>query len=166
VPQHTVAVTPTLDGIAASLVVALATIVGVTQSQELVLLFVVLPVLVAPVVIGFVAWRSSGKPPPVRTSTILADGQPAEAEILAIKSMGGIVDMRPMVRFSLRVTSGPDEAPFDLEVTQSVPRGLVREFRVGASVEVRVTADRSAGAIVWGGPGAGPGANSAPDGRR
>jgi hypothetical protein len=118
----------------------------------LVLLFVVLPFLIAPLVIAFVAWRSSGQPKPIRTSVILAEGQPAEGEVLSIKPLGTIIDMRPMVRFSLRISAGRDEAPFELEITQSFPRSLVREFRVGDVVDVRVTADRSAGAIVWGGP--------------
>jgi hypothetical protein len=117
-----------------------------------VLLFVVLPFVVAPAVIAFVAWRSSGKPPPLRTSAILADGLPAEAEVLAVRMSGSFLDVRPMVRFSLRVNTGPDDAPFDLQVVQSIPRGVVREIRPGDTVEVRVTPDRSAGAVVWGGP--------------
>jgi len=128
-------------------------LVGVTQVQALVLLFVVLPFVVAPAVIGFVAWRSKGKPAPLRTSTILASGDPAEAEVISIKPLGGFLDTRPMVRFGLRIQAGgAQEAPFDLVITQSIPRSVAREFRVGDLVEVRVTADRSAGAIVWGGP--------------
>lgn len=123
---------------------------GVTQTQALVVLFVVLPFPVAGAVIAFVAWRSSSDPPPVRTSVILADGHPAEAEVLSVKPMGGLLDVRPMVRFSLRVHAGPDEAPFELEVIQSLPRGAAREIHPGDLVEVRLTADRSAGAVVWG----------------
>jgi hypothetical protein len=112
---------------------------------------VVLPFAVAAVVIPFVAWRSSGQPRPVRTSEILAHGIPAQAEVLSVRQLGGPLDTRPMVRFMLRVTGGADGAPFELEVIQSLPRGVVREFRPGDLVEVRLTPDRSAGAVVWSG---------------
>ncbi len=125
---------------------------GVTQVQALVLLFVLLPFLVAAAVIAFVSWRSKGDPPPIRTSTILAEGYPAEAEVVAVKTLGGFLDMRPMVRFALRVNAGPGEAPFDLEVVQSLPADVARRIRAGDVLDVRVTADRSAGAVVWGGP--------------
>jgi hypothetical protein len=127
-------------------------VVGVTQTQALLVLFVLLPFPVAAAVIAFVAWRSSGDPPPVRTSVILAEGDPATAEVRSIKALGGLLDLRPMVRFSLWVDLGPDESPFELEVVQSLPRGAAREIHPGDLVEVRVTADRAAGAIVWGGP--------------
>jgi hypothetical protein len=126
-------------------------VLGVTQTQALLVLFVLLPFPVAGAVIAFVAWRSSGDPPPVRTSVILADGRAAEAEVLSVKALGGLLDLSPMVRFVLRVSAGPDEAPFELEVIQSLPRGAAREIRAGDLLEVRVTADRSAGAVVWGG---------------
>jgi hypothetical protein len=112
---------------------------------------VVLPFAVAAVVIPFVAWRSSGKPKPVRTSEILAHGIPAQAEVLSVRQLGGPLDVRPMVRFMLRVTGGPERGPFELEVIQSLPRGVVREFRAGDMVEVRLTPDLSAGAVVWSG---------------
>jgi hypothetical protein len=135
----------------AAIALLLAATLGAHQSQALVLLFVVLPFLVAGVVIAFVAWRSSGGPPPIRTSAILASGRSAQAEVLSLKVMGTVVDMRPMVRFALRVDAGPDEAPFDLEVVQSLPRGVARDIKPGDVVEVRVTPDHSAGAVVWGG---------------
>jgi hypothetical protein len=125
-------------------------VVALTQSQALVLLFVVLPFLVAFPVLAFVSWRWRNKPAPVRTSTILEVGDPAEAEVLAIRPLGGLLDARPMVRFSLRVFSLPGEEPFELEVTQSMPRGVARQIRVGETVDVRVLPDRSAGAVVWG----------------
>jgi hypothetical protein len=127
-------------------------VLAITQSQALVVLFVVLPIPVAAAVIGFVVWRSSGEPPPVRTSAILADGDRAEATVLSVRALGGPLDMRPMLRFSLRVSAGPGEGPFDLEVVQSLPRGAVRDIHPGDVLEVRVTADRSAGAVVWHGP--------------
>jgi hypothetical protein len=118
----------------------------------LLVLFVLLPFAVAGLVIPFVAWRSSGNPPPVRISEILAHGQPGEGEVVSVKALGGVLDMRPMVRFVLRVSVAIDEDPFELEVIQSLPRGVVREIRPGDVLEVRLTADRSAGAVVWGGP--------------
>jgi hypothetical protein len=124
-------------------------VLGATQTQALVVLFVVLPFVVAGVVIAFVSWRSSSDTPPIRTSVILATGDPAAAEVLSIKAVGLFLDVRPMVRFLLRVNAGPDEASFELEVFQSLPRSVVRTIRTGDVLEVRVTADRSAGAIVW-----------------
>jgi hypothetical protein len=156
---------PTLDTIAASLVALiaallptsgrawfLATSISSNQEKELIFLFVVLPFLVAGLVIAFVSWRSSHGPPPVRTSVILAEGQPAEAEVLAVKPLGSFLEVRPMVRFSLRVRPGGGEESFELEVVQSLPRGAFREIHTGDVVEVRLTADHTAGAIVWGWP--------------
>jgi hypothetical protein len=134
--------------------VTLATSLSSSQSQELLFLFVVLPFLVAGAVIAFVNWRWSGKPAPVRTSTILAEGEPAEAEIVSVRPLGSFLELRPMVRFLLRVRAGSDE-PFDLEVIQSLPRGAMRDFRAGEMVEVRLTPDHSAGAVVWNVPPAG-----------
>ena len=121
--------------------------VAITQVQALVVLFVVLPFVVAAGVIAFVSWRSSDGPPPVRTSDILATGDPGEAEVLAIRSFGGLLDTRPMVRLDLRVTTAANPA-FDLQVTQSLPRPYARALRVGDRVEVRVLPDRSGAAVV------------------
>jgi hypothetical protein len=122
-------------------------VVAITQVQALVVLFVVLPFVVAAGVIAFVSWRSSDGPPPVRTSDILATGDPGEAEVLAIRSFGGLLDTRPMVRLDLRVTTAASPA-FDLQVTQSLPRPYARALRVGDRVEVRVLPDRSGAAVV------------------
>src|SRR6516164_120722 len=54
----------------------LASLFGLSPTQALVVLFVVLPFAVAAVVIPFVAWRHSGDPKPVLTSEILAHGVP------------------------------------------------------------------------------------------
>jgi hypothetical protein len=140
---------PNLVRIAIPHAVPLAAVLGATQTQALVVLFVLLPFVVAAVVIAFVSWRSSNDPPPVRTSVILATGDPATAEVLSVKAVGLLLDVRPMVRFLLRVDAGPDEASFELEVFQSLPRAAARAIQTGDVVEVRVTADRSAGAIVW-----------------
>jgi hypothetical protein len=118
-----------------------------TQVQALVLLFVVLPFIVAAAVIGFINWRSSSDPPPVRTSTILETGEPGEGEVLGIRSFGGLLDTRPMVRLDLRVTT-PGSPAFDLQVTQSLPRPFARALRVGDHLELRVLRDRTAAAIV------------------
>jgi len=123
-----------------------------TQVQALVLLFVVLPFVVAGGVIAFINWRSSATPPPVRTSTILATGDPGDGEVLAIRSFGGLLDTKPMVRLDLRVTTAGRPA-FDLQVTQSLPRPFARGLRVGDHVEVRVLPDRSAAAVVPAPPG-------------
>ena len=93
----------------------------------------------------------SEHPRPVLTSEILEHGLPGEAEILSVRNMGTIVDLRPMVRFELRVRADSDGEPFALEVFQSLPRQIVRDFRPGDTVEVRLTPDHSAGAVVWGG---------------
>jgi len=121
--------------------------VAVSQALALLLLFVVLPFLVAGLVIAFVSWRSSGDPPPVRTSDVLATGEPGSAEVLTVKPMGGFLDPRPMVRMGLRIRVGASD-PFDLEVTQSIPRAHLRDIKPGETVEVRVTADHSVGAVL------------------
>jgi hypothetical protein len=125
-----------------------------TQVQALVLLFVVLPFIVAGGVIAFINWRSSAEPSPVRTSTVLATGEPGDGEVLAIRSFGGLLDTRPMVRLDLRVTTAGEPA-FELQVTQSLPRPFARGLRVGDHVEVRVLADRTAAAVVASNPDAG-----------
>jgi hypothetical protein len=121
--------------------------VALTQVQALVILFVLLPFIVAGGVIAFVSWRSSGGPPPVRTSDILANGHEGDAEILAIRSFGGLLDTRPMIRLDLRITMG-GEPPFELQVTQSLPRPYARGLRTGDRVQVRVLADRAGAAVV------------------
>ncbi len=135
----------------------MASLFGLTTTQALVVLFVLLPFALAAVIVPLVAWRWSREPRPVLTSEILAGGLPAEAEIISVRPLGTFLDVRPMVRFQLLVTVSPGEDRFELEVVQSLPRGVVRDFRPGDIVEIRVTEDRSAGAIVWGGarPGGG-----------
>jgi hypothetical protein len=95
-------------------------------------------------------WRNSRGPRPVLTSEILAGGVRGEAEIVSVKTLGSILDVRPMVRFQLKVKASPEEPSFDLEVVQSLPRYVISEFRSGDVVEVRFTPDRTAGAVVWG----------------
>jgi len=126
-------------------------VLAITQVQALVVLFVVLPFVVAAGVIWFVSWRSKGDAPPVRTSTILADGDPGDAEVLAIRAFGGMLDTRPMVRLDLRISTG-GRPPFDLQVTQSLPRPFARALRIGDRVEVRVLPDGSGAAVIPGAP--------------
>ena len=121
--------------------------IALSQVQALVILFVLLPFLVAAGVIAFISWRSSGDPPPVRTSDILATGETGHAEILAIRSFGGLFDTRPMVRLDLRITPRDGDV-FDLQVTQSFPRAYARTLKPGDRVEVRVLADRAHAAVV------------------
>lgn len=127
-----------------------ASLFGLSQEEGLVLLFLVLPFVVAGVLVPFMVWRSSRGPRPILTSEILASGIRGEAEILSVRTLGSILEVRPMVRFELRVTPGPDEQPFQLQVVQSLPRSVISEFRSGDVVEVRFTPDHAAGAVVWG----------------
>lgn len=120
---------------------------AITTTVALLLLFVVLPFVVAGGVIAFVAWRSDRAAPPVRTSDVLRDGDPVTAEVLSVRNLGTVLDVRPMVRVRIRINPEGDR-PYVLEVTQSVPRSGVREIRVGDRVEARVLADRSAAALV------------------
>ncbi len=113
--------------------------------------FILLPIVVAGVLVPIMVWRTSRGPRPILTSEILASGVPAEAEILSVRPLGSILDLRPMVRFVLRVVDGADGGPFELEVVQSLPRAALGTFRPGDRVEVRLTPDHTAGAVVWGG---------------
>ena len=120
-----------------------------STNQALVVLFVLLPFVVAAIIVPFVAWRSRNWPKPVLTSEILATGERATGEILAVKVLGTIVDLRPMVRINLNVSPFTDEPPFELEVVQSFPRSVVYGLRPGERVDVRLTPDHTAGAVVW-----------------
>ncbi len=123
---------------------------ALSQGVALLGLFVVLPFVVAGAVIVFVSWRSSRGPAPLRTSEILASGDRAEADVLSVRNLGTVLDVRPMVRLDLRIRMGGSAAPFDRSVTQSVPRAMVRDLEPGAVVEVRVTPDRADAAVVVG----------------
>lgn len=128
----------------------LALVFGLTQIQALVVLFILLPIGLAGVLVPLlVRWMSKG-PKPILTSDLLAHGTLAEGEVLRVRNVGNLLDPRPMVRFKLRVTAAAADEPFELEVVQSVPRSLVSSFRPGDLVRVRLSEDRSAGAIEWG----------------
>jgi hypothetical protein len=125
-------------------------LLALSDSAGLVLIFVVLPVVLAAVLVPIMVWRNSRGPRPILTSEILADGLPGEAEIVSVRNVGNLLDPRPMVRFQLKVRASREEPPFDLTVTQSLPRHAIGEFRSGDTIEVRFTPDRTAGAVVWG----------------
>ncbi len=127
----------------------LASLFGLSANQALVVLFVLLPFAVAAVIVPFVAWRSRNWPKPVLTSEILATGERATGEIQAVKVLGTIVDLRPMVRLNLNVSAYGGEEPFELEVVQSFPRSVIYGLRPGERVEMRLTPDHTAGAVVW-----------------
>ncbi|MHB8467021.1 MAG: hypothetical protein ACYDH6_15105 [Acidimicrobiales bacterium] len=110
------------------------------------IIFVVVPLLLVGPILWFVSWQSRNDPPPVLTSDVLAHGDDARAEIVSIKSLGGFLDTRPMVRVRLRVQA-PD-APIELDIVQSIPRAMLRELREGTSVSVRITPDHATAALV------------------
>jgi hypothetical protein len=111
---------------------------------------VLLPFALAAVIFPLVAWRSKGAPKPALTSDILAHGEPGRARIVAIRNLGTLVDVRPMVRFTLQVKAFGEDVPFDMEVVQALPRSLVPAYKPGDIVDVRFTPDRTAGAVVLG----------------
>lgn len=135
-------------GIPPALTISL--VFGLTQVQALVILFVVLPLVAAAVIVPALVWWLSRGPKPLLTSELLASGTPAEGTIRSIRSMGTILDARPMIRFRLDVTPDGGGEPFELEVVQSFPRSMLGVLRPGDIVRVRLSPDRSAGAIEWG----------------
>ena len=125
-------------------------VLGFSQLQGLVIIFVLLPIVVAVVMVPLmVRWLSRG-PRPMLTSELLASGTPAEGRILSIRSLGNILDVRPMVRFDLEATVESGEEPFQLQIVQSFPRSMVGVFQPGDIVRLRLSPDRSTGAIEWG----------------
>jgi hypothetical protein len=122
---------------------------GLSTNQALVVLFVLLPFAVAAIIIPLVAWRSRNWPKPMLTSEILATGERADGEIVSVRNLGTIVDLRPMVKVVLNVTTRDGAEPFELEVVQSFPRSVIYSLRPGERVDVRLSPDRSAGAVVW-----------------
>ena len=83
------------------------------------------------------------------TSEILATGERADGEIVSVRNLGTIVDLRPMVKVVLNITTHDGGEPFELEVVQSFPRSVIYSLRPGERVDVRLSPDRSAGAVVW-----------------
>jgi hypothetical protein len=115
-----------------------------TQTLALFLLFIVLPLVVAPIVVAVVARRSPELPNEYRTSSLLADGRPVTAQLTGWRNRAMFfLDRRPMVALSVTLDTG--EA---LTITQSVPRPVLSKLRKGMDVEVRLAADGKAGAVV------------------
>jgi hypothetical protein len=118
-----------------------------SATAQLLLLFVVLPLIVAPIVIAIVVRRAPTVPPGHLISELLENGEPAEAELIAWKNKGPfLLDGRPMVAFNLSVRS-EDEA-YQLVIVQSVPRPLIGRLVKGMTLDIRVSPDHTAGAIV------------------
>jgi hypothetical protein len=125
--------------------------VALSQASGLLLLFVVLPFVVGGIVMGLLSWRSTGVAPAHRTSALLEHGEPGRAEVLDLRTLGSFVDVRPMVAFHLSVRAGregEDSEAFELVVTQSIPRRLAAALQPGMILEVRLSDDHTAGAIV------------------
>lgn len=119
---------------------------GVSQGTLLVLLFVVLPLVLAYVVAQVVQWRSDPFPPERRTSVLLRDGDPTTGTILGWQTPAqSFLDRHPMVTFRVAL-AGEEER--EIEITQSVPRAVLRGLQRGMTVDVRLSADRVDGAIV------------------
>ena len=126
-------------------------LLALTPATELLLLFIALPFAVGAIVMGLVSWRSQGGAPVHRTSVLLEHGEPARAELLELRTLGSFVDVRPMVAFRLAVRTGPagdDADPFELVVTQPVARRVAAALQPGMVLEVRLSADHTAGALV------------------
>jgi hypothetical protein len=100
-------------------------------------------------VISFVARRAPEVDPSRRTSTLLREGEPVRAELVTWDKRGApFMDRQPMVSMRLRVMP-VGEAAFDLTVVQPLPAAFLRELEEGMSVEVRLSPDRTAGAVVF-----------------
>ena len=113
----------------------------------LLLLFVVVPVVVAVGVVALVQWRSPDVPAEHLTSELLRDGTPAKGTLVEWHITGqSFLDRRPMVDF--RVALREDEAA-ELSITQSVPRDVLHRIKPGMPVEVRLSKDGVAGAVVF-----------------
>lgn len=122
----------------------MGTVLAISQSSALLLLFVVLPVVLAPIVIAYVDRHSPAAKEGERTSDLLRDGEETRAELIRWRLLTTFLfDPRPMVEFELRFEDG-----HELTTTQAVPRPLVGDIRTGMEMIVSVNADRSAGAVV------------------
>jgi hypothetical protein len=123
----------------------------VGQTVSLLVLFVAVPIVVGLVIMTVMTRRSPPPAPGTRTSELLATGEPADAEVLDVRALGSIFDVRPMVRLRLEVHPLTGAA-FELTVVQSLPRRAVRTLTPGTQVKARLGPDRTTGAIVLAGP--------------
>jgi len=128
----------------------IANLFGLSQTQALVVIFLLAPLGVALVLVPLYAWASSRGLRPLLTSEILASGLPGEGQILSVRNLGSVLDLKPMVRLSLAVSPAGGDASFEVEVVQAFPRAVALSWRPGDLVEVRFTPDRRAAAVVWG----------------
>ena len=117
---------------------------SLSDSSALLLLFVVLPLVLAPIVIVYVDRRSPKVVEGARTSELLQDGEPVQAELVGWRILTTFFfDPRPMIEFTVRFADGAE-----LVTTQAVPRLLVGDLRTGMELVVSVNAERTAGAVV------------------
>ena len=140
----------TLSGIGSALFALVGSLFGLSQTQALVVLFVVLPLALAAVIVPLAVWRLSRGPKPVLTSEILDHGLPGEAEIISVRPLGSFLEFRPMVRFVLRVSADSGGVPSSWKWFSRCRVPVMSNFRPGGMVEVRLTPDHSRGAVVWG----------------
>jgi hypothetical protein len=113
-----------------------------SANAALLLLFVVLPLIVAPLVIAYVVRRSPEVAPEHRTSWLLEYGEATTGELVSWKNKGPFLfDSSPMVAF---VVMADGER---IEITQSVPRTVIARLSEGMSVDIRRSPDRQAAAI-------------------
>ena len=121
-------------------------VLAVSQGVALLFLFVALPLVLAAAIAWLVQSRSEPFPPELRTSSLLRDGQPAEGTLLDWRSPAqSFLDRHPMITFRVSIAA---DVPFELDITQSIPRALLRSLEKGDMVDVRLSADRTVGAIV------------------
>ena len=118
-----------------------------SQGVALLLLFVVVPVVAAVAVVALVQWRSPAVPAGHRTSELLRDGIRTTATLLDWHTPGqSFLDRRPMVSFRVAVH---DAAAAELTITQSVPRGVLHRMKPGMPLDVSLSKDGLAGAVVF-----------------
>jgi hypothetical protein len=108
-------------------------------------IFVVMPLVAAPIVVALVARRSPSMPAGYRTSELLAHGEAASGELVEWANKGLLLDRRPMVAMRVRVDVGE---PFELTITQSVARADLARLQAGMTVDLRLSPDHRVGAVV------------------
>jgi hypothetical protein len=121
----------------------------VGQTISLLVLFIVVPIAVGVGIMTVMTRRGPVAEPGTLTSELLATGEPAEAEVLELRSLGSIFDIRPMVRLRLEVHPATGTT-FELTVVQSLPRRAARTLTPGTRVQARLGPNRTTGAIILG----------------
>lgn len=105
----------------------------------------VLPFFVAGIVIFIVVSRSPDVPAGLRTSSLLADGEPATGELLDWKVKSTVfMDRRPMVAMRIAVRDAGE-----LNVTQAIPRPLLAALQEGMTLDLRLSPDGAAAAVIF-----------------